>query len=151
MKMEIKQFLDDLKNKDKKIREKAVDSLAIAQNPDTIKQLEEVLLKDKESSVRRRAALALGRIENEEACEALFKALTNDSDSETRRNAAIALGRFGDERAILPLYEFFSAPKKNNFFENIDRARVNLVLTELAQRKGIKTIEELVEWKKQNQ
>ena len=148
--MEIKQLLDDLKNKDKKIREKAVDSLAIAQNPDTIKQLEEVLLRDKESSVRRRAALALGRIENEESSEALYKALINDTDSETRRNAAIALGKFGDERAILPLYEFYLAPKKNSFFENIDRARVNLILTELAQRKGIKTIEELIEWKKEN-
>lgn len=147
--MDIKQALIDLKSKDKKIREKAVDNLALAQDPKTINDLKEVLLKDKESSVRRRAALALGRIEDEKASDALFKAIQSDPDEETRRNAAIALGRFGDERAITPLIEFYTAPKKKNFFENIDRARVNLVLTELAQRKGLKTIEDLIELNKE--
>ena len=146
--MSIKKALADLKNKDKVIREKAVDSLAMAQNPETITELENILLNDSESSVRRRAALALGRIEDERAVEALFKAIEKDTDTETRRNAAIALGRFGDERAIIPLYEYYSEPKSKNFFENIDRARVNLVLTELTQKKGFTTIEEMVEWKK---
>lgn len=148
--MDRKKIMEDLKSKNKAVREKAVDQIAVAQDEEMVKELENVLLNDKESSVRRRAALALSRIENEEACNALFKAVEKDKDQETRRNAAIALGKFGDERAILPLYEFYNEPKKGSFFDNIDRARVNLVLTELAQRKGFSTIEELVEWKKSN-
>ena len=146
--MDIKKALSNLKNKDRQIREKAVDELALAQDPSAIEHLEEVLLNDKEGSVRRRAALALGRIEDERAIEALSKAVEKDTDTETRRNAAIALGRFGDERAIMPLFTFYSEPKSKNFFENIDRARVNLVLNELAQKKGFTTIEDLVEWKR---
>lgn len=149
--MDMKKILSNLKSKKKSVREKAVDNLALAQDASTVKQLEDVLLNDPESSVRRRAAVALGRIENEEAIEALNRAIETDSDVETRRNAAIALGQFGDERAILPLFEFYSEPKSKNFFENIDRARVNLVLSELAQKKEFTTIEEMVEWKKKKE
>jgi HEAT repeat protein len=111
-----------------------------------LKILIETLQNDPEGSVRRRAALALGRLADEEAKEALYQAMIQDKDIDTQRNAAIALAKFGDERAILPLFQFYSAPKSNNFFENIDRARVNLALTELAEMKEKKTIEELVEW-----
>lgn len=147
----MKKILTDLKSKKKAVREKAVDNLALAQDASTVKQLEHVLLNDPESSVRRRAAVALGRIENEDAIEALNRAIETDSDVETRRNAAIALGKFGDERAILPLFEFYSEPKSKNFFENVDRARVNLVLSELIQKKGFTTIEDMVEWKKKKE
>ena len=71
------------------------------------------------------------------------------NDEETRRNAAIALGNLGDERAILPLYEFSLAPRKNTFSDNLDRARVNKVLIELAEKKAQRSIEELVEWRKE--
>ncbi len=149
--MVLKKNLADLKSRKKTVREKAVDNLALAQDASAIQHLEHVLLNDSESSVRRRAAVALGRIENEDAIEALNKAIETDSDVETRRNAAIALGKFGDERAILPLFEFYSEPKSKNFFENIDRARVNLVLSELTQKKGFVTIEDMVEWKKKKE
>ncbi len=149
--MDLKKILANLKSKKKAVREKAVDNLALAQDANTVKQLEEVLLNDSERSVRRRAAVALGRIEDEDAIEALNRAIETDSDVETRRNAAIALGQFGDERAIMPLFEFYSETKSKNFFENLDRARVNLVLTQLTQKKGFTTIEDMVEWKKKKE
>lgn len=135
-----------LKSKDKKDRQKAVDNLALSSDEEATEALIEVLKNDPEGSVRRRAALALGRIGCEKAIESLCKVMNNDPDEETRKNAAISVGKFGDYRAIPTLFEFYSAPRKNNFFDNIDRARVNLVLMELAQTKGFKTIEELVEW-----
>ncbi|MHA1558053.1 MAG: hypothetical protein ACTSPM_14120, partial [Candidatus Heimdallarchaeota archaeon] len=60
-------------------------------------------------------------------------------------------GQFGDERAILPLFEFYSEPKSKNFFENLDRARVNLVLTKKKKKKGFVTIEDMVEWIKKKE
>ncbi|MHA1212805.1 MAG: HEAT repeat domain-containing protein [Candidatus Heimdallarchaeota archaeon] len=146
--MSIVKLLGELKSRKKETREKAVDKLALAQDPLAIPDLINILDKDKEGSVRRRAALALGRIESEDSFEALYNAMLTDKDEETRRNAAIALGNFGDERAILPLYEFLQKPKKNNFFDNLDRARVHKVLTELAQKKMVGTIEKLIDWRK---
>ncbi|MFW9921673.1 MAG: HEAT repeat domain-containing protein [Candidatus Thorarchaeota archaeon] len=146
--MTLKQLKGELKSKDKNVRAQAVDKIAMLQDQSTVKDLIEILLNDKEGMVRRRAALALGRIETDEASDALYLAIEKDEDYETRRSAAIALGKFGDERAILPLYQFYSKPKASSFFESIDRARVNIVLTELAQRKGMATIEQLVDWKK---
>jgi HEAT repeat protein len=71
-----------------------------------------------------------------------------DEDEETRKNAAITLGDFGDERAIMPLFEFSQQPRKNNFTDNLDRARINKVLMELAQKKMVADIDELIEWRK---
>ncbi len=146
--MNIDKVREDLKKRDKKIREKAVDQFAFAPNLDIVVDLIHVLENDKEGSVRRRAALALGRIGDEECANALVRAIDTDKDEETRRNAAIALGNFGDERAILPLYEFYQSPRKNTFNDNLDRARVNKVLIELTQKKAQRSIEELVEWRK---
>ncbi|NHJ31786.1 MAG: HEAT repeat domain-containing protein [Asgard group archaeon] len=146
--MDIKKIRDELKSRNKKSREEAVDQLALAQDPETIPDLIRVLEKDREGTVRRRAALALGRIDLKECADALYKAASNDSDEETRRNAAIALGNLGDERAIVPLYEFYTSPRKNTFSDNLDRARVNKVLIELCEKKAQKSIEELVEWRK---
>jgi HEAT repeat protein len=146
--MDIKRIKDNLKSRNKKTREEAVDQLALAQDPETIPDLRKILEKDKEGSVRRRAALALARIGSEECADALYEAAKNDSDEETRRNAAIALGNLGDERAILPLYEFYLSPRRNTFSDNLDRARVNKVLIELSEKKAQKSIEELVEWRK---
>ncbi|HUT81138.1 MAG TPA: HEAT repeat domain-containing protein [Candidatus Bathyarchaeia archaeon] len=147
--MDINKLLADLKSKNKTTREKAVDELALAQDPKAIDDLIQVLKKDKHGSVRRRVALALGRIGGDVCKEALNEAMINDKDEETRKNSAIALGNFGDERAILPLYEFMQKPKENNFFDSLDRARINKVLNELTQRKMQGTIEKLVEWRKQ--
>ena len=72
--MEIKKIRDALKSRNKKSREEAVDQLALAQNPQTIPDLIQVLKKDREGSVRRRAALALGRIGSEECVDALYEA-----------------------------------------------------------------------------
>lgn len=136
-----------IRSKNLKAREKAVEDLALNPNADSLNELIDLMLNDKEVKIRRTAALAIGRLDDESACEALVKVMTQEKDDETRRNAAISLGKMMDERAILPLAEFYNAPKKNNFFENLDRARVNLVLTELAGNKGFATIEELIEWK----
>jgi len=144
--MEINELITDLTAKKKAVREQAVDKLALAQDTKAIPHLIQVLEHDKEGSVRRRAALALGRIGDETSKEALAKAMLHDKDEETRKNAAISLGNFGDERAILPLYQFLQAPRKNNFFDNLDRARINKVLIELAQKKMQGSIEQLVEW-----
>ncbi|MBD3191677.1 MAG: hypothetical protein GF308_13600 [Candidatus Heimdallarchaeota archaeon] len=144
--MNIKEYRKMLKSKDKKTRQKAVDNLALSQDEEATEALITILEHDPEGSVRRRAALALGRIGCEVALESLCQVMKNDPDEETRKNAAISVGKFGDFRAIPVLFDFYSAPRQNNFFDNIDRARVNLVLTELAQTKGFKTIEELVEW-----
>ncbi|MHA1221062.1 MAG: HEAT repeat domain-containing protein, partial [Candidatus Heimdallarchaeota archaeon] len=84
----------------------------------------------------------------EDSFEALNNAMLTGKDEETRKNAAIALGNYGDERALIPLYEFLQKPKKNNFFDNLDRARVHKVLTELAQKKMVGTIEKLIKWRK---
>jgi HEAT repeat protein len=147
--MDIDKIRQNLKARRTSVREKAVDELALAQDPKTISELIWVLENDKAGSVRRRAVLALARLGNEECIETLYQTMMNDKDIETRKNAAIALGNFGDERAILPLYEFSKAPRKNNFTDNLDRARINKVLIELAQKKIIgEDIEELVEWRK---
>jgi len=137
-----------LKSKDLKTREKAVEELALNPNADSLNELINLMLNDKEEKIRRKAALAIGRLGNEDACDALAEVVIKEKDDETRKNAAISLGKMMDDRAILPLGEFYNAPKKNNFFENIDRARVNLALTELAGNHGFATIEELIEWKK---
>ncbi|MBN1330653.1 MAG: HEAT repeat domain-containing protein [Candidatus Heimdallarchaeota archaeon] len=147
--MDIHKLLTDLKSKNKSTREKAVDELALAQDLKTLEILIQILKKDKHGSVRRRAALALGRIGSEDSKEALNEAMSIDKDEETRKNSAIALGNLGDERAILPLYEFLQKPKENNFFDSLDRARINKVLNELAQRKMQGTVEKLVHWRKQ--
>ncbi|NHJ85049.1 MAG: HEAT repeat domain-containing protein [Asgard group archaeon] len=147
--MDLKKIEQDLKSRNTRDREDAVDQLALLQDPTTIPLLLKVLKTDKQGSVRRRVALALGRIGDESCADELYEVLVKEKDSETKRNAAIALGSFGDERAILPLYEFYTAPKKNNFFDSLDRARVNKVLTELAQKKARKSIEDLVEWRKE--
>lgn len=146
--MDIKKIKENLKSRNKKNREEAVDQLALAQDPETIPDLIRVLEKDREGSVRRRAALALARIGSKECADALYEAAKKDSDEETRRNAAIALGNLGDERAIMPLYEFYLSPRRNTFSDNLDRARVNKVLIELSEKKAQRSIEELVEWRK---
>ena len=146
--MELEEKIRKLSAKRKEVRQKTVDELAIAQDPKAIPHLIKVLETDKEGSVRRRAALALDRIGGKECIEALHKAMINDKDEETRKNAAISLGNFGDERAILSLFEFYNAPRKNTFIDNLDRARINKTLTELAQKKMQGTIEKLVEWYK---
>ena len=138
----------DLKSENVSVREKAADELALVGDTSSVQALIHSLKNDPESGVRRRVAMALGRIGSEEAIESLFEAAVNDSDDETRKNAAISLSKFGDFRAIIPLYRFYSAPRRNNFFDNIDRARVNVALTELAQMKGFAEIEELIEWYK---
>jgi len=147
--MDINKIREELKSRNKKSREEAVDQLALAQDPETITDLIQVLERDREGSVRRRAALALGRIGSEVCADALYKAAEDDSDVETRRNAAIALGNLGDERAILPLFEFYNSPRKNTFSDNLDRARVNKVLIELCEKKAKRSIDELVEWRKE--
>ncbi len=147
--MEIKKLREELKSRNKKSREEAVEQLALAQDPETIPDLIHVLENDREGSVRRKAALALGRIGSEACANALYKTAKNDSDEEARRNAAIALGNLGDERAILPLFEFYNSPRKNTFSDNLDRARVNKVLIELCEKKAKRSIEELVEWRKE--
>lgn len=147
--MDIKKIRDELKSRNKDSRKEAVDQLALAQDPETIPDLIRILEKDRDGSVRRRAALALARIGSEECADALFEAAKKDSDEETRRNAAIALGNLGDERAILPLYEFYLSPRRNTFSDNLDRARVNKVLIELSEKKAQRSIEELVEWRKE--
>ncbi|MHA1503679.1 MAG: HEAT repeat domain-containing protein [Candidatus Heimdallarchaeota archaeon] len=136
-----------LKSKDLKAREKAVEDLALNPNADSLNELIELMLNDKEVKIRRKAALALGRLGDDNACDALAEALKKENDEEARRNAAISLGKMMDERAVPALIECYNAPKKNNFFENIDRARVNLVLTELAGNLGFADIEELIEAK----
>ncbi|MHA1171317.1 MAG: HEAT repeat domain-containing protein [Candidatus Heimdallarchaeota archaeon] len=146
--MDIKKIRAELKSRKKESREEAVDQLAFAQDPETIPDLIRVLEKDREGSVRRRAALALARIGSEECVDALYEAAKKDSDEETRRNAAIALGNLGDERAILPLYEFMISTRRNTFSDNLDRARVHKVLIELSEKKAQRSIEELVEWRK---
>ncbi len=146
--MDIIKSLADLKSRNKSTREKAIDELALAQDPSTVEDLIQVLKNDEHGSVRRRAALALGRIGSEDCIEALNNAMIEDKDEETRKNSAIALGNFGDERAILPLYDFLQKPKKNNFFDSLDRARINKVLNELAQKKMQGTLEKLIEWRK---
>lgn len=146
--MEFEEQIKKLSSKKKEIRQKIVDELAMAQDSKAVPHLIKVLESDKEGSVRRRAALALSRIGGEECIEALHKAMNSDTDEETRKNAAISLGNFGDERAILVLFEFYSAPRKNTFTDNLDRARINKTLTELAQKKMQGTIEKLIEWYK---
>jgi HEAT repeat protein len=147
--MDLEKISNDLKSRKTSTREKAVDRLALAQDPETYDELIWVLQNDKEGSVRRRVILALARIGDERCKEVLYETMLNDPDEETRKNAAITLGNFGDERAILPLYEFSQQPRKNNFSDNLDRARINKVLIELAQKKIIsEDIEELVEWRK---
>lgn len=136
-----------LKSKDKKAREKAVEELALNPSVDSLKDLIDIMLNDKEVKIRRKAALAIGRLENKDARDALAESLEKETDDETRRNAAISLGKMMDERAVPALIECYNAPKKTNFFENIDRARVNLVLTELAGNLGFADIEELIEAK----
>jgi HEAT repeat protein len=137
-----------LKSKDLKAREKAVEDLALNPNADSLNELINLMLNDKEVRIRRKAALAIGRLEDENACDSLAEVLKKENDEETLRNAAISLGKMMDERAIPTLIKFYTAPKKNNFFENIDRARVNLVLTELASNLGFADIEELIESRK---
>lgn len=149
--LEIEKLIEELKARKKETREKAVDQLALAQDLSAIPHLIHVLQHDKEGSVRRRAALALGRLGDEQSKEALARAMLTDKDEETRKSAAISLGNFGDERAILPLYEFLQAPRKNNFFDNLDRARINKVLMELAQKKMQNSIEALVAWYQEKQ
>lgn len=147
--MDIKKIRAELKSRNKESRKAAVDQLALAQDPETIPDLIRILEKDREGSVRRRAALALARIGSEKCVDALYEVAKKDSDDETRRNAAIALGNLGDERAILPLYEFSISPRKNTFSDNLDRARVHKVLIELSEKKAQRSIEELVEWRKE--
>jgi HEAT repeat protein len=144
--MDSKKLKIALRSKNKKTRAKAVDQIALTMKEDAANLLIECLENDPEADVRRRAALALGRLESNAGREVLFETMSEDEDEETRKNAAIALGKIFDERAILPLYQFHSQPRKGGFFKNIDRARINLVLTEFAQKKGCKTIEDLVEW-----
>lgn len=148
--MDIENIKQNLKSRKTSVREKAVDELALAQDPKTISELVWVLMNDKAGSVRRKAVLALARIGDEECKEILYQIMMTDKDIETRKNAAITLGNFGDERAILPLYEFLQEPRKNNFSDNLDRARINKVLMELAQKKIVgEDIEKLVEWRKE--
>lgn len=149
--MNLKKLAAELEKGNKKTREKIVDQIAMKQDEKATNILIDVLKNDPEASVRRRAALALGRIGNEQALDTLYDAMLNDEDSETRKNAAIALGKFGDERAILPLYELYAEPRKNSFFEKIDRARVNVTLLELTQKLEFSTIDELVAWKKEKE
>ena len=138
----------DLKSKKVSIREKAVDQLALAQDQESLSDLIWILKNDKAGSVRRRAVLALARIGDDESKEILYQTMMEDQDEETRKNAAITLGNFGDERAIMPLFDFSQQPRKNNFTDNLDRARINKVLMELAQKKMVGDIEELIEWRK---
>ena len=140
-----------LKSKDPSVREKAVEELTLNPNSNSLNELIDLMLNDPKVKIRRKAALAIGRLANDDACDALTEAIKKEKDDETRKNAAISLGKMMDDRAILPLAEFYNAPKKNNFFENIDRARVNLALTELACNHGFATIEELIEWKKKEE
>jgi len=140
-----------LKSKDLSVRKKAVEELTLNPNSNSLNELIDLMLNDPKVKIRRKAALAIGRLANDDACDALAEATKKEKDDETRKNAAISLGKMMDDRAILPLAEFYNAPKKNNFFENIDRARVNLALTELAGNHGFATIEELIEWKKKEE
>ncbi|NHJ39137.1 MAG: HEAT repeat domain-containing protein [Asgard group archaeon] len=148
-KMDIENIRQNLKSKKITIREKAVDELALAQDPNTVSELIWVLKNDKAGSVRRRAVLALARIGDEKCKDVLYQTMMLDRDNETRKNAAITLGNFGDERAILPLYEFLQEPRKNSFSDNLDRARINKVLIELAQKKMVRDVEELIDWRKE--
>jgi HEAT repeat protein len=146
--MDLEKIRRDLKSRKVTTREKAVDELALAQNQDSLNELIWVLKNDKAGSVRRRAVLALARIGDEACMDILNQVMIEDEDEETRKNAAITLGNFGDERAILPLFEFSQQPRKNNFTDNLDRARINKVLMELAQKKMVADIDELIEWRK---
>lgn len=96
-------LLDDLKNGDDFIRERASSILAGLLNPRLIEPFL-TALHDSSSKVRSRAANGLGALEDKRAVPDLIE-LLGDEDAEVRRESIYALGSIGDPAAVEPLIE----------------------------------------------
>ena len=101
--VEIEQLIEDLKDKDSKVRKDAAEDLGNIGDSLAVDPLIEAL-RDENSFVRQNAAKALGQIKDVKAVEPLIEAL-GDKDNDVRKYAAAALGYIGDTKAIKPLIE----------------------------------------------
>jgi HEAT repeat protein len=101
-------LVDMLKDKDPKIRTRAVRTMGLAAKADLIDPLV-TATKDPDEDVRSEAVSSLGMIDNPKTVQPLIHALT-DSYSFVRSQAADALEREKDASAINPLLDTVSDP-----------------------------------------
>jgi HEAT repeat protein len=98
----VPEFMEDLRDKDYKVRQSATYALAQIGKP-AIKPLLAALA-DSDWKLRREAADALGKLGDPRAIDPLILAL-HDEDFSVKTAAAYALGQIGNPRAIDPLVE----------------------------------------------
>ena len=110
--IEIEKLIENLKDKDSKVRKKSAEALGSIGDMRAVEPLIEAL-KDEDENVRENAAKALGQIKDVKAVEPLIVAL-EDKDSGVRRYAAAALGNIGDAKAVESLIE---ALKVGDFYD----------------------------------
>jgi len=106
---EIDQLINQLENKNWRMRYEAVQALGKRKDPRAVEPLI-TALKDKSWPVRYEATEALGKIEDPRAVEPLITAL-KDAYWPVQRGAAQALGEIGDSRAVEPLINALKAAK----------------------------------------
>jgi cyclophilin family peptidyl-prolyl cis-trans isomerase/HEAT repeat protein len=97
----ISRFLSD---KDVRVREDALNTLARLKSKDGIEQVRALLLNDPDAVVRANAARVLGTTEDKTSFDALSSRLS-DADERVRVSAVRALASLKDERATKPLLE----------------------------------------------
>jgi HEAT repeat protein len=111
----IEPLLQDLKNEDREVRNKAAMALGYKGDKRAVEALIQAL-EDEVEIVRSGAALHLGNIGDKRAIESLIKAMEDEVD-DVKWNATLALGKMGEQRAVEPLIQALN--DKNQFIREI--------------------------------